>query len=635
MMSSTLDRAVFPKSQQARSLRPRLSLCCSLFVVVFSGSSGCLREVPVDADTTSTTQGTEPEAGPDADTNQESNPSQGDDTNSEAPTQSPDGSTAPSEKTPSVTTEETTQDSDADNDSGDKKPDEDSGMPDPDNSGESSDKDDGNFDFVDELTGERPCSKDRVRWFPVESYRGERLSFPVAPVKALERAVLTGPCDATLIAPDLAITGAQCKIKPGDTSFALHRQNDASGSPRDPVEVKVDSIVESKHSAISGYEYTIFRLSKAVNDKAGWVKMAAIRLDKDEIVGMVHAPQQVGEVFSGGRVVSAKRDRFMATQSLHAQKGSQGAGVIDASGFLVATHVTGSCCDGTMDGCESGKELGWQSSFFAAYRSSKIFRDQLAAWLVGGPGDDFASDGKHLFGIQPGGDKVWKYSGTPDEWDPVGPAADRLYGGGGQLYARHKGTVSRYVHSTGKWQVMVRGLKSGDILDVDQREGDLYRLPADKQRVERLVKGKWNEIGGPASTIYAIHNGLLAESPDGSAVWRWNPGSNKWQELGPGGIAFVQSADGTIFRHDRNGVFEMRGSEWSKLAGPVTRVIAGKNGRRSLFAIDAKSKALMQYDSSSKSWETLGRPSRRMYTIDDRIFAVDDKSRDLVEYRPL
>lgn len=606
----------------------KLSLCCYLFVVVFAAASGCVREVN-DGLGESTTQDKAPEAGP-KDGVESSSISPADTTS-----QSSESSSTTSQDASTSSTQESSEKSDESesvtSDGGGGEPTQDSSD---ESSGETT-EDDADFEFIDKLTGDRPCSGDRVRWLPVESYKGQRLNFPVTPVKALERATLTGPCDATLIGPDLAITGAQCKIKPGITEFALRRQSDASGTAREPIPVKVASILERKYSASAAFEYTIFRLEKQVGPDDGWVKLAALRLDQDELVGMVHAPQSMGEVFSAGTVVSARRGEFVATRSLHAQRGSQGAGVIDAWGFLVATHVTGSCCDGSIEGCGAGKELGWQSSLFAAYSSSAVLRDQLSAWLVWGPGEGFASDGSRIFGIQPGGERIWKYSGTPDKWDPVGPAADALYGGGGEVYARHKDSVSRYIQASDKWELVVSGLDPDDILDVDKKNGDLYRLPADRQRVERLVGGRWNEIGGPASSMFAIHDGILAESPDGSAVWRWNPQSNKWKELGSGGIAFLQSSDGTIFRHDRKGVYEMRGSVWQKLSGPVKKVVVGSQGKRSLFATDFNSKELMQYDASSKRWKKTGRPCRGMYTIGTQIFAEDDKSRDLVGYRPL
>lgn len=639
MMCSSLNGAgVFGEPGTARP-RAKLSFCCALFVVAVAGSSGCVREVPVLDEPTTTSQSSEPEEGPGDET---ADPAEVDETSAES-TQDPQGDSTPTGELSTSSSQETTEEStspggESSGSSSGSSTDESSSDSTQDSGGEDTqpdpEPDDGKFDFVDALSGPRPCSDDKVQWTPVEKYRGGRLSFPATAVKGLERAVLSGPCDATLIGPDLAITGAQCRIKPGYSKFALHRQADGSGTPRKPVLVKVDSIIETKFSATGGYEYTIFRLSKAVGSDAGWVKMAALRLNKDELVGMVHAPKDSGEVFSAGTVLASGSKQFVTTRSLHAAQGSQGAGVIDAWGFLVATHMTGSCCDGSQSGCAKGKELGWQSGLLAAFSASPFLRSKLSAWLVGGPGDDFASDGTRIYGIQPGGQRIWKYTGTADTWEIVGPAADTIYAGGGRLYARHNGQVSSFAHSTGAWEVVAKGLSREDVLDVDRKTGDLYRLPADRQSVQRLVDGRWDEIGGPASSLFAIHDAVLAESPDGSAVWRWNPKNNKWQEIGPGGIAFVQSADGTVYRHDQAGVFELRGSSWSKLGGPVKRLAVGGAGNRTLFATNPKTQELMQYNPGAKTWDKIGRPSRRMYTQGSQLFVVDDISRDLIEYRP-
>lgn len=485
--------------------------------------------------------------------------------------------------------------------------------------------------FMRELNGPRPCAGDRPNWSEVESYNGHRRGFPKDVVQRAEPAVLTGPCSGTLIGPDIAITAAQCEIRAGNTQFHLRVQLGTSGEELIPIDTEITQVIERSYSLVSGFEYAIIRLSGKPGDRWGWTKMAAVEITKDEPLGMVHAPASTSEKFGSGDFLHHGQGGFAMTQSLHSGKASVGAGVFDRSGFLVGVHAAGNCCESGIQGCDPGKEVGWHSSIFAAWKNSARLQKLVSAWQVGGPGVQFAATGTgKLYGLVPNKSGIWQYD-SPNEWSKISGPSTGVFAGKSKVYRRTETKLYRY-QGNSRWAPIQGKLDPKDEFAMDLEGDDIFRLPADHSQVQRLERGRWRKIGGPAEKLFPAPNGLIARHPDTKGIYRWLPSEDDWTKVSGPTDQIVETPDGVFFRRDDQGVY-MKGkdTEWEKIGGEAEDLIIGGDGQ--LYAIHSKGHRIWQFDAKKKSWSLFGRPSRYMLAKGNRFFGIEKTTGHIVEYR--
>lgn len=70
---------------------------------------------------------------------------------------------------------------------------------------------------------------------------------------------------------------------------------------------------------------------------------------------------------------------------------------------------------------------------------------------IGGPGQQFAADHHgHVYGLSPGGAAVQRWTGTPNQWEPIGGAASALFAGwDGLLFALNPTTSDLWAYRPG------------------------------------------------------------------------------------------------------------------------------------------------------------------------------------------
>lgn len=484
--------------------------------------------------------------------------------------------------------------------------------------------------FMRKLNGSRPCAEDSPVWVEVESYRGTLSNYPIHVVENAEKRILSGACSATLIGPELAITAAQCDPKPGDRNFHLRVQLDSAGNERTPIETEVIEVVERSYSLENGFEYSVVRLSGRPGDRWGWTKLAAVELRNGDPLALIHAPFGKSEKVGSGRFLQHGRGGFAMSQSLHSDKGSVGAGLLDSAGFLVGVQAAGSCCDSGIEGCEQGKEVGWHSLIHRAWKNSERLREIVSVWQVGGPGVQFAGTGDgQLFGLVPNRSSVWRMD-SPDEWTQIGGAATEIFAGKRDLYRRTESQLYRYQGGE-DWEPVGGEINAGDQFVMDLKGNELYRLPASQREVQRLAGGRWDKIGGPASRLFPAPGGVFAEHPDNKGMYRWSPSENDWLKVSGATDQVVEGSDGVIFRRDAEGVFMKRDQQWEKIGGPAEELIIGGNDE--LYAIHSEGQRIWRFDMKTKGWSLFGRPSKTMVRMGSRFFAVEKSSGHIVEYR--
>lgn len=469
------------------------------------------------------------------------------------------------------------------------------------------------------------CALKSVRWMPVESYDGSLADFPTHAVESSEAAVLTGSCDGTLIGPDLVLTAAHCPVKIGSTMYRLRDQDDPNGNPRSPISTRITEVLETGNDDENGIEYTIFRISERLGDKFGYTRIGAVEVQEGESLGMVHGPGWSPEQVSAGTMYKYNDENFIMTRDLWTARGSAGAGLLDSTGFLVGTNSTGACRD--------GRYVAWHSSMLHMWRNSALLRRLASMWQVGGPSSQIVTDGDSaLYGLAPNKSSVWKYTGKLDRWTKVGGPATAIFAGGGKLYGRAERHIYRY-DSGQHWSPVDRDILPGDEFAVDQGNGELYRLPADKQSVEKYDGNRWVKVGGPASEIMPSFQGVIAKTPDGSAIWGYNRHTNRWTELSDDAPdQIVDTPSEHRYMRNAQGVFKQTSrTTWEKVGGPAKELFTGPRGQ--LFALSPASDRIWRYEGRPNTWSMFGRPSLDLRFIGKRVFAAEKGSTNVVEYR--
>lgn len=154
--------------------------------------------------------------------------------------------------------------------------------------------------------------------------------------------------------------------------------------------------------------------------------------------------------------------------------------------------------------------------------NTKLFQHPNIEKLLGGPTKDlplavggvvgeFAQAERHLICIHPNSMEVYKYNFDPNKpfaWTSLGgpgkdASAGKIYAGGSRFYATHKGTGDIYLYKQAKIWEKIGG--PGFMFAVDQFSGKLYRLSPSKDKVEVWTDktGIWDQVGGPAESIFA------------------------------------------------------------------------------------------------------------------------------------
>ncbi|WP_412079464.1 phospholipase A2 (plasmid) [Streptomyces xanthophaeus] len=116
---------------------------------------------------------------------------------------------------------------------------------------------------------------------------------------------------------------------------------------------------------------------------------------------------------------------------------------------------------------------------------------------IGGPGLQFASTDRNIFGLGPDR-KVHRYQGKPGQWQTVRSQATGQIYGGGTLFA----TDTSAGHATG---------------DVSKYDGKAE---------------KWTKIGGPGATFTTNGDRIYGLSPDRKAVFQYTGKPGNWTSLG-------------------------------------------------------------------------------------------------------
>ncbi|WP_051782614.1 MULTISPECIES: RNase A-like domain-containing protein [unclassified Streptomyces] len=284
---------------------------------------------------------------------------------------------------------------------------------------------------------------------------------------------------------------------------------------------------------------------------------------------------------------------------------------------------------------------------------------------VGGPALDLHAGGAGLFATSPDR-KIHRYSGQPEQWGQVGEAGKAFTVGGSHLYglAPDGNSVHRWSGQGTDWTVL--GAPSSPVSppappqpteqapppvapdpadenaaadehgpeaeDPEPAEGgdaalamavtakdDLYTLTPDHSALWRRSGSRWEQISGPAGSVYAGRAGVFITRPDtNKQISKYNDETRAWEPIGEANGSFAITGD-HLYHLTPDGIGQWDGDDWTGIGGPAKNIYAGGAG---LFATNRDTGHIYQYGGKPNHWTEIGGPGATFASGHDRLYAI-------------
>ncbi|MEV7526175.1 phospholipase A2 [Streptomyces sp. NPDC091371] len=180
--------------------------------------------------------------------------------------------------------------------------------------------------------------------------------------------------------------------------------------------------------------------------------------------------------------------------------------------------------------------------------------------------------GTSVFALAADHQGVYEWSEHQENWRKVKGAAQKLYAGGGNVYAIEAG------HSG-----------AGDISKYNAKTGG------------------WRRIGGPGATFAATSKHLYGVSPDHSGLWQYSGRGDIWKKVGDRSENLYAGPDDAVYvsNPDDKKIFKYDG-KWTPRGDAKATVAVTDNN---LYALTPDRQAVVEYDSKKKKWNPVGGPA--------------------------
>ncbi|MEO7035582.1 MAG: M12 family metallopeptidase [Polyangiaceae bacterium] len=249
---------------------------------------------------------------------------------------------------------------------------------------------------------------------------------------------------------------------------------------------------------------------------------------------------------------------------------------------------------------------------------------------IGAPGRDFAAGSAGvLYGLQPDGNGVWKFSAG--SWTFIGGAgSNRLYAGGTNVY-RTATNNDIYMYTSGTTWTKV-GSPGMDI--AVSSGGTLYALASDGSGVYQYTgTGQaWTGIGAGGTHLYA-GGSMLYKTVSNGDIYRYDGGST-WTRVGAPGRSFAVDRQGRLYatQPDGQGVWMYSGSGavWNNIGAASNGVFAGDS---TVFSINPAGE-VWKYNGTPQSWTHINGPATKVYASGSLVAAVAVGTGELFSYAP-
>ncbi|WCD83704.1 hypothetical protein KPP03845_100023 [Streptomyces xanthophaeus] len=284
---------------------------------------------------------------------------------------------------------------------------------------------------------------------------------------------------------------------------------------------------------------------------------------------------------------------------------------------------------------------------------------------VGGAAQDLHAGGAGLFATSPD-EKIHRYSGQPEQWGQVGAAGKAFTVGSTQLYglAPDGSSVHRWSGQGTDWTAL--GAPSSPVSppappqpmeqapppaapdpadenaaadedgpeaeDPEPAEGgdaalamavtakdDLYTLTSDHSALWRRSGSRWEQISGPAGSVYAGRAGVFITRPStNKQISKYNDETRAWEPIAEANGSFAVTGD-HLYHLTPQGIGQWDGADWTGIGGPAQNIYAGGAG---LFATHPKTGHIYKYDGKPNQWTEIGGPGATFASGHDRLYAI-------------
>ncbi|MFD9574908.1 hypothetical protein ACFWBI_34435 [Streptomyces sp. NPDC059982] len=272
------------------------------------------------------------------------------------------------------------------------------------------------------------------------------------------------------------------------------------------------------------------------------------------------------------------------------------------------------------------------AGLFATSPDGKIHRysGQPEQWAQAGEaGKAFTASGTHLYGLAPDGNSVHQWSGQGSDWTALGaPSASVRPPAPPQPTEQAPPPAvpepADEVPDADKYELEVEEpgpVEAGDaaLAMAVTAKDDLYTLTPDHSALWRRSGSRWEQISGPAGSVYAGRAGVFITRPDtNKQISRYNDETRAWEPIGDGSGSFAVTGD-HLYHLTPDGIGQWDGEDWTRIGGPAKNIYAGGAG---LFATNPETGHIYKYDGKPNHWTEIGGPGATFASGHDRLYAI-------------
>jgi uncharacterized protein YkwD len=256
------------------------------------------------------------------------------------------------------------------------------------------------------------------------------------------------------------------------------------------------------------------------------------------------------------------------------------------------------------------------------------YNNTLDQWtIVGGPAKEFVATGGHVYSLDTTGKKIYRFTGTPNDWNLIGDVPNRashIYAGGGAVYyteeySNNKADIYQYKGTPNQWQRIGDGglldpphittLAAGGDESVERPK--VYRLDVSGCPDEySSTPDQWRDLGCPpqsAMKIYAAGYNVYALDYSGN-IYQYYVNENAWKQIGSGSKMLAAT-----------------------YKSPGQGRLGATLGETILYSLSTDRKEIWKYDGVPNQWtqiETSGFQSilSEIYASGEKLFALTDRN---------
>lgn len=245
-------------------------------------------------------------------------------------------------------------------------------------------------------------------------------------------------------------------------------------------------------------------------------------------------------------------------------------------------------------------------------------------------------------------DAVYRWRGTPYDWEPLGGSAVALATAGwapdsAVFGLDATGTVSRLDPRCGQWIAI--GAPPGGATALYGGPDQLVAAAVDTGDLHRWdgTPGGWTRIGGPAKNVVVGKSAdrefrfqIYGQSPDaatqGKGVYQWLGG--QWhQEGGPAGEIFVSGTQLFATNPISGDLMLKAPNGWQRVGGPAKEFATDHAGH--VYALSTDCQGVWRWTGTPNQWVEVGKAASAIFAgWNGQLFAVNPVTGELWHYRP-